>query len=64
VCYGNVQLHLNEVGKDKRKKWREDEEEGVSSYWMMLGKEMLLDIEKGRNRSQSVENSLWKRQTT
>jgi len=43
------------------KKWREDEDEDVSSCWMTLKKERILVIERGSPRSSSVENSLWKR---
>jgi hypothetical protein len=43
---------------------REDEEEDVSSYWMTLRKENILEIERGSTRSHPVENSLWKRLRT
>jgi hypothetical protein len=33
---------------------REDEEEDVSSYWIM-------EIERGSSRSHSLENSIWKK---
>jgi hypothetical protein len=39
----------------------EDEDEGVRNYWMILKKEKILAIERGRTRSHCVENLLWKR---
>ena len=36
-------------------------EENVSSYWMTLGENTILEIEKGNRRSHSLENSLWER---
>jgi hypothetical protein len=36
-------------------------EEDVSSYWLTLRKEKLLQIERGSTGLFSVENSLWKR---
>jgi hypothetical protein len=40
------------------------EGEDVSSYWTTLGKNKILEIERGSTRSHSVENSLWKRLRT
>jgi hypothetical protein len=48
---------LKEISRDGYK-WREDEEEDVSSYWMTLRKREDTGKE-GSTRSHSVENSLW-----
>jgi hypothetical protein len=40
---------------------KEDEEEDVSSYWMILRKREDMEIERGSTRLHSVETSLWKR---
>jgi hypothetical protein len=53
--------HFNEVKTEGRIEVTEDEKEDVSIYWMNSGKEMILKIESGSNRSHFVENSLWKR---
>jgi hypothetical protein len=42
-----------------KKGWKENGEEDVSSYWITLRKQQ--EIEGGRTRSHSVENSFWKR---
>jgi hypothetical protein len=41
-------------------KWkgRKEEEDDVSGYWMSLGKEKILELEKGSTRSPSMGNSL------
>jgi hypothetical protein len=36
----------------------------ISSYWMTLGKDTILAIERRSTRSHSVENWLWKRLLT
>jgi hypothetical protein len=36
-------------------------EENVSSYWMTLGENTILEIEKGNRRSHFLKNSLWER---
>jgi len=43
------------------KKVREDEDEGVTDYWMTLKKDKLLEIQRESTSSHCVENSLWKR---
>jgi len=48
----------------ERYKRREEEKEGVSSYWMTFRKKKVLKFERDRTRSHSVANSLWKRQWT
>jgi hypothetical protein len=49
--------HANE-GKTEGKE--EEKEEDVSSFWMTLGKETILECERGSTRSPSLENSLCK----
>jgi hypothetical protein len=50
VIEGNTGVRIEE---------RQDvEEEDVSSYWMTLRKEMILETERASARSHSVENSL------
>jgi hypothetical protein len=44
---------------EERVEVTENEEEEVSSYWIALRKQQ--EIEGGRTRSHSVENSFWKR---
>jgi hypothetical protein len=39
---------------------RRDEEEDVRSYWLTLGKENILELERGGARWHSIENLLWK----
>jgi hypothetical protein len=49
--------------KDRQKgqqQW-EDEEADISSYWMTLQNERILEIERGSVTLHSVQNSLWKR---
>ena len=53
-CLSNILL------KERHKGW-EDEEEDVSSYWMTLRKEQILEHERGSTRTWSVEKLLWKR---
>ena len=38
-----------------------NEEEDVSSYWITLGNEKILETERGSTISHTVENWLWKR---
>jgi hypothetical protein len=45
--------------KYRKIKWREDEEEHVSSYRMTFRIKKVLDLGRGSIRSFSVENSLW-----
>jgi hypothetical protein len=44
---------------EERVRSDEKEEEDVSSYWITLRKQE--ELESGRIRSQSMENSFWKR---
>jgi len=44
---------------EERVEVMENGEEDVSSYWITLWKQQ--EIEGGRTRSHSVENSFWKR---
>jgi hypothetical protein len=39
---------------------RRDVEEDVSSYWLNLGKENILELERGGDRWHSIKDSLWK----
>jgi hypothetical protein len=45
----------------ERYEGRENEEEDMSSYYIILGKDKILEILGGSTRSHSVENPLWKR---
>jgi hypothetical protein len=45
--------------KERHKGW-EDKEKDVSSYWMTLRKEQILELERRSTRTLSVEKSLWK----
>jgi hypothetical protein len=45
-------------------KWREEEEENVSSYWMTLRKPEKLEINGGSTESYCLENSFWTGQWT
>jgi hypothetical protein len=38
---------------------RDEEEEDLSSYWLTLGKENKLELERGSAKWHSMEHSLW-----
>ena len=46
--------------KKRWKRWK-DEEQEVSSYWMTLRNEKILELETGSTRSHSAEKLQWKR---
>jgi hypothetical protein len=56
-----IQKLLKSLLYEISKKWKEDEEEGVRSYWMTLRQERILSIEGGSSRSHCVDESFWKR---
>ena len=39
---------------------RRDEDEDVSSYWLTLGKENIVELERGSARWHFIKDSLWK----
>jgi len=45
----------------ERYEGRKDEKQDVSSFWLTLEKDTIMELETGSTRSHSVENSLWKR---
>jgi hypothetical protein len=54
------QRFLTSTGvKKERQKGREDEEGDVSSYLISVGKEKVLEVERGGTRSHALGNSLW-----
>jgi len=44
----------------ERYEGRKDKKQDVSSFWLALGKETIMELETGGTRSHSVGNSLWK----
>ena len=42
-------------------KGREDEDEDVKSYWTILRKKTILDLESRSTRSLTTDNLLWKK---
>jgi hypothetical protein len=52
---------LKHVTEGKKRKWRKDEEEDVSRYWVTLREQRILEIERGSTMLHSVDNWLWKK---
>jgi hypothetical protein len=63
LCKKCILKHIIEGKIEGGYKWRENKENGVSSYCMSL-RARILETVRGSTRSHSVENSLWKRLLT